>query len=60
MHSPYIEYYIRQKDWWRNMDKTVMDYHHMGEENHMYFVHMLTPKQRVDRMTAIRGYKWLG
>ena len=46
----YINYYWRQKDWWRNMDNVVINYRHMGEENSMYLVHMSTPKQRIDRM----------
>ena len=45
----FIDYYCRQKDWWRNMDNIVINYRHMGECV-LRFVHMTTPKQRIDRM----------
>jgi len=56
--SRYVDYYCRQKDWWRNMDNIVINYHHMGEENSMYLVHMLTPKQRIDRSAVVKGCRW--
>ena len=46
----YIDYYCKQKDWWRNMENVVMNYRHCSEENSMYLCHMSLPKQRIDRM----------
>ena len=43
----FINYYFKQKDWWRNMDN-------MSEAT-LNLVHMSTPKQRVDRMVIWNG-----
>ena len=40
------------------MDNIVINYRHRGEENDMYLVHMVTPKQRVDRMGVVKGCRW--
>ena len=45
----FIDYYCRQKDWWRNMDNKCINYLHMSEAT-LNLVHMSTPKQRIDRM----------
>lgn len=45
-------YYCRQKDWWQNMNNTVINYRHMSEAI-LDMIHMSTPKQRIDRMRAI-------
>ena len=41
---------IKQKHWWRNMDNEILIYRHTGESNSLKFNHMLTPKERVDRI----------
>ena len=46
----FIDYYCRQKDWWRNMDNIVINYRHCSEENSMRFAHMTLPKVKIDRM----------
>lgn len=58
MNMRFINYYCKQKSWWRNMDNIVINYRHMGEENSMYLVHMVTPKQRIDRMCVVKGCRW--
>lgn len=40
------------------MDNIVINYHHRGEENNMYLIHMSTPKQRIDRMAVVKGCRW--
>lgn len=35
------------KRWWRNMDNRTLDYLHIGEDNHMRFIHM-NKKCRID------------
>ena len=45
----FIDYYCRQKDWWRNMDNKCINYQHMSEAT-LNLAHMSTPKQRIDRM----------
>lgn len=58
MYKDYVNYYCRQKTWWRNMDNIVIHYRHKGEENNIYLIHMITPKERVDRVCEIKGYGW--
>lgn len=55
MNEQLINYYVNQKDWWRNMDNVIINYHHKGEANMMYLAHMITPKQRIDRMVVVKG-----
>lgn len=45
----FINYYFKQKDWWRNMDNKCINYQHMSEAT-LNLAHMTTPKQRIDRM----------
>ena len=45
----YIRYYVKQKEWWRNMDDRCINYKHMSEAI-LNNIHMSTPKQRIDRM----------
>ena len=58
MNKKYADYFCRQKEWWCNMNNVVINYHHMGEANMMYLIHMFTPKQRIDRMAVVRGCRW--
>ncbi len=58
MNMRFINYCCRQKSWWCNMDNIIINYRHRGEENDMYLVHMVTPKQRVDRMGVVKGCRW--
>jgi hypothetical protein len=46
----FIEYRIRQKPWWNNMDRF-----HRNEENTINFAHLLPPKLRIDRVASIKG-----
>lgn len=48
----FIKYYCGQKEWWQNMNNTVINYRHMSEAI-LDMIHMSTPKQRIDRMRAI-------
>lgn len=52
----FIDYYCRQKDWWRNMDNIVINYRHCSEKNSMQFVHMTLPKMRIDRICGKIGF----
>lgn len=45
-------YYVRQKEWWRNMDNSSIIYNHMSEAI-LNQAHMITPKCRLDRMRVI-------
>lgn len=47
----YIRYYVKQKDWWRNMNNCCTNYLHMSEAI-LEIIHMSTPKQRIDRMAC--------
>lgn len=58
MNEQLLNYYVNQKSWWRNMDNIIINYHHRGEENNMYLIHMSTPKQRIDRMAVVKGCRW--
>ena len=40
------------------MNNVIINYRHRGEENDMYLVHMSLPKQRIDRMAAVKGCGW--
>ena len=52
MNKRFINYYCRQKDWWRNMDNVVINYRHCGEKNSMYLCHMVE-RCRIDRLGGI-------
>ena len=53
MNNRLISYYVKQKDWWRNMDNCCINYRHMGEAI-LEIIHMSTPKQRIDRMSCTK------
>lgn len=40
------------------MNNIVINYRHRSEEGSMYLVHMSTPKERIDRLCAIKGCGW--
>lgn len=44
-----FHYTFKTKRWWRNMDNRTLDYLHIGEDNHMRFIHMYK-KCRIDRV----------
>lgn len=50
----FIWYYVRQKEWWKNMDNRCTIYKHISEEI-LNQAHMITPKCRLDRMRMIYG-----
>lgn len=52
MNDRFINYSVKQKDWWQNMDNVVINYRHCGEENHMYLIHM-NKRCRIDRLGGI-------
>ena len=58
MNDKRRNYYIVSKSWWRNMNNIVINYRHRSEEGSMYLVHMSTPKERIDRLCAIKGCGW--
>ena len=44
-----FHYTFKTKSWWRNMDNKTLDYLHIGEDNHMRFIHMYH-RCRLDRV----------
>ena len=52
MNKRFINYSVKQKDWWRNMDNIIINYRHRGEENDMYLIHM-NKRCRIDRLGGI-------
>lgn len=46
------------KRWWQNMDNRILNYLHIGEDNHMRFIHM-NEKCRLDRVGVYpRCWRW--
>lgn len=50
--NQFINYYCRQKDWWRNMDNCCINFRHCSAGGHMYLVHMFQ-RCRIDRCGGI-------
>ena len=44
-----LHFNTNTKYWWWNMNNIVINYLHCSEENHLYLVHMSSPKLRIDR-----------
>lgn len=54
-----IRYFIKQKSWYRNMRKIIMNYLHMSEANDFYTIQMALPKERIDRVVCDpRVWRW--
>ena len=49
-------YTLKTKRWWRNLDGRILNYLHIGEDFHMWTIHM-NQKCRWDRVAP---YPYLG
>ena len=53
-----LRYAWNQKHWMWNMNNICINYRHMGEDNHMYLVHM-NQKCRIDRLGGVsKVWRW--